>query len=583
MKLRFRFRFLLPLLFPLLLPLAALGQITQPPGVLYQSSAPSGTCSEIPPIQVVNSTGAICTCAGGTWACGTGSPGSYAPLNSPAFTGIPTTPTNANASDSSTQIANDAFVQNAVALSMGTVPLNFASVASPVSFDSKGTGQLVSYTTNTGAVSGFTAWIPSTGTNYVVGDVITIQGGNYDSMIQVTGVTSGYVTSGAILYGGTGYSNGTSIAATAANTIPYTFLLSGALANSVSIIMPHGTYLTQSNQWIFADNTTGGPTYTNTVCVAGATDACSGGSTVTLKEGTGNSTSATLQTDGVLNVTLADTPLGIGALPLAGGTMTGAVVFSGSGSGSANAVGTDNSAFGYNALNVSISGTDNTGVGQGALNSLTSGSDNTSIGSGSLAKDTSGGNNTAEGFNALNHTTTGAHNTALGAYALDFIATTSDNTAVGYYSLVYNTSYYNVAIGSSAGEFISGGSTQNTTGIYSTLLGYATEPLANGDSNETVIGSQAIGNGSNTATIGNSSVTATYLGGITMPIVVYTHAGTQLAACASGTLGGEAVVGDAASGGLTPGTAYSVTAGAGSVTVRVQCTLTGSTYAWQTM
>jgi len=42
-----------------------------------------------------------------------------------------------------------------------------------------------------------------------------------------------------------------------------------------------------------------------------------------------------------------------------------------------------------------------------------------------------------------------------------------------------------------------------------------------------------------------------------------------------------AVVSDATA--LVPGTAYSVTAGAGADTVRVQCTLVSGTYAWQTM
>jgi len=65
------------------------------------------------------------------------------------------------------------------------------------------------------------------------------------------------------------------------------------------------------------------------------------------------------------------------------------------------------------------------------------------------------------------------------------------------------------------------------------------------------------------------------------PATIFSHAGTQLSACASGLVGGEAVVGDATA--LTPGTAYSVTAGTGSYTVHVQCTSTGSNYAWQTM
>ena len=51
------------------------------PGVTYVSSAPSGACSQSPPVQVLNSSGAIYTCNNGTWAVqgGTGTPS----LNSP--------------------------------------------------------------------------------------------------------------------------------------------------------------------------------------------------------------------------------------------------------------------------------------------------------------------------------------------------------------------------------------------------------------------------------------------------------------------------------------------------------------------
>jgi hypothetical protein len=70
-------------------------------------------------------------------------------------------------------------------------------------------------------------------------------------------------------------------------------------------------------------------------------------------------------------------------------------------------------------------------------------------------------------------------------------------------------------------------------------------------------------------------------GSSVVPSLIYSAAGTALAACASGNVGTEAVVSDASA--LTPGTAYSVSAGAGSDATHVQCTLTGSTYAWYTM
>ena len=44
--------------------------------------------------------------------------------------------------------------------------------------------------------------------------------------------------------------------------------------------------------------------------------------------------------------------------------------------------------------------------------------------------------------------------------------------------------------------------------------GFQAYPLADGDTNENVIGNGAIGHGSNTTTLGNSSITDTYLAGI---------------------------------------------------------------------
>ncbi len=71
-------------LFLFALPLAA-----QPnnPSVTYVGSAPSGSCSQAPPVQVLNSSGAIYTCDNGTWAVqggggsgtvGAGTAGQYA-------------------------------------------------------------------------------------------------------------------------------------------------------------------------------------------------------------------------------------------------------------------------------------------------------------------------------------------------------------------------------------------------------------------------------------------------------------------------------------------------------------------------
>lgn len=62
------------LLLLLLFGLPAFGQLTNS-GVTYVGSAPSGACSQAPPVQVLNSSGAIYTCDNGTWAVQGGSGG----------------------------------------------------------------------------------------------------------------------------------------------------------------------------------------------------------------------------------------------------------------------------------------------------------------------------------------------------------------------------------------------------------------------------------------------------------------------------------------------------------------------------
>ena len=59
----------------LLFAASAAAQLNNP-GVTYVSSAPSGACSQSPPVQVLNSSGAIYTCNNGTWAVQGGGSGS---------------------------------------------------------------------------------------------------------------------------------------------------------------------------------------------------------------------------------------------------------------------------------------------------------------------------------------------------------------------------------------------------------------------------------------------------------------------------------------------------------------------------
>jgi hypothetical protein len=92
-----------------------------------------------------------------------------------------------------------------------------------------------------------------------------------------------------------------------------------------------------------------------------------------------------------------------------------------------------------------------------------------------------------------------------GVYAGFSNSTGASLTSVGYQSLYSNTASSNTAIGYRAGYAASGNA--NTTGSNNVYVGDNTVGSANNNTNEIVIGSSAVGNGSNSATIGTSSTT----------------------------------------------------------------------------
>jgi hypothetical protein len=147
-----------------------------------------------------------------------------------------------------------------------------------------------------------------------------------------------------------------------------------------------------------------------------------------------------------------------------------------------------------NGVNIGLGGgsiSTNTRVGVNALQNNTTGSDNTANGASALLSNTTGSNNTANGYFALRQNTTGGSNTANGSSALRSNTTGSGNTAVG----------------GNAGRNISDGVTANTITNNSVFLGAGTRALADNQTNQIVIGHNAIGLGSNTTVLGNSSTT----------------------------------------------------------------------------
>src|SRR5208337_3061475 len=128
--------------------------------------------------------------------------------------------------------------------------------------------------------------------------------------------------------------------------------------------------------------------------------------------------------------------------------------------------------------------------------STTNGLINQFIGTGSGLYNTTGSNNSTQGYSSLSSNTTGFANSTQGYAALFSNTTGSNNTAVGL----------------SAGRYYSGTAGALTAIDNSLFLGAGTSALnATGDTNETVIGYNAIGNGSNTATLGGTGTTGTII------------------------------------------------------------------------
>ena len=166
------------------------------------------------------------------------------------------------------------------------------------------------------------------------------------------------------------------------------------------------------------------------------------------------------------------------------------------------------------------------GVGAGGLNS------NVAIGLQALQLMTRG-NNTAVGYQAAQNAT-GQYTTAVGTAALQNV-TGQFNSAFGISSLLNLTSGgSNVAIGHLAGAYILGGVTKAQTNSNSIFIGYAAYPLANGDTNEIVIGYNAVGNGSNTIVIGNSASTSMYIPNIVSTSTTLLNYVNDAAAAAGG-------------------------------------------------
>ena len=224
----------------------------------------------------------------------------------------------------------------------------------------------------------------------------------------------------------------------------------------------------------------------------------------------------------------------------------------------------------YNSAPISWFGTGNANIG-GSLPSTSTGSNNSAQGVYALQFNTTGSSNSAQGYQALYSNTTGSSNSAQGTGALYLNTTGFYNSAQGAGALYSNiTGNNNTSSGYQAGRYISGGSSPNQTSSNSLYDGANTEPLADGDTNENVIGNGTVGHGSNTTTLGNSSTIGTWKFGTQHVIATAPTTSAGTVATYSTNAGGEIT-------GLSAATSVTITFANSGWTSAAFCTATPST------
>ena len=191
--------------------------------------------------------------------------------------------------------------------------------------------------------------------------------------------------------------------------------------------------------------------------------------------------------------------------------------FYGRSAGHSNTTGSYNNFYGYQAGYSNTTGLYNNYFGYQSGYSTTTGTGNNFYGYAAGYSNTTGAYNNFYGYNSGRSNTTGASNNFYGHYSGNSNTSGSYNNFYGYSSGRSNTTgSYNNFYGYNSGRFTSDDTTENDSTNYSVYIGAETKSGAihtSTNTNEIVIGYNAIGGGSNSVTLGNTDITKTILRG----------------------------------------------------------------------
>ena len=377
----------------------------------------------------------------------------------------------------SAQITGSLFVSGSTSLS-GSLGHGLSQIQNPnASYDTGFiTGSILSN------ISGSAAnW---NGSSFYTGFSVLVSGSTTpisSSAIATVGKTYYYAVSGSaysgnvtVTFGGVNPSNGSF------STVPF-FGYPGT-AYSYKALTTTGIVMTPSSNFsgsmaVIISETTG-----SSPIMAFSSSAGAGGLEI---RNVGNNVILGQNAGARANSTMGTVIIGANAAPSANSSTSLVVIGSGAG---ASIVG--------EASNTVLIGTN---AGANLSGTYPSNFSNTMVGSGAGQNNAGSYRNTIIGTGAAQSTTTGTQNTAVGASAMGFNTSGGGNAVLGVFA-GYTTS-----------------ASVNVTAIdNSVMLGISTKPLGNSQTNQIVIGASAIGNGSNTSVIGNTSTTQTQLFGNTI-------------------------------------------------------------------